>query len=147
VKTASRVAFGLALFLVVTGVVYALTSYEKQGTVQLLVLAVAFGYIAVVTRAAARRAEALPAGETPSVLEEQAEKHTEEQVAPTIWPVGFSVAAIALVLGVIVNHLLLIVGGVLFLAAAVGWLQDIRRQHAGVPPGNVHDEPRGPSKG
>jgi hypothetical protein len=141
---ASRVAFGLAVFLAVTGLVYAFTSYERQGTVQLLVAAVAFGYVGVVTRAAARRAEVLPPGQTPSVLEEQVEEHSEEEIASTIWPVGFAVAAIALVVGVVVNHLLLIVGGAVFVAAAVGWFQDIRRQHAHAAGGPEHTEPSKP---
>src|SRR6266508_3044636 len=48
----------------------------------------------------------------------------EAHVAPTIWPFGFSIAAVMLVLGLVVNRWLLAVGGVLFFLAAVGWFRD-----------------------
>jgi uncharacterized membrane protein len=129
VKIASRVTFGLSLFLGTTGVVYLLTSYEKQGTVHLIVAAVAFAYIGLVTRAAARQAEAVPPEDRSSILKEEAAELPEGEIEPTIWPVGFALAVVGLVLGVTVQHWLLIVGGLLFIAAAVGWFQDIRRQH------------------
>jgi hypothetical protein len=142
VKTASRVMLGLAIFLAVTGLVYAATAYERQGTVHLLVAAVAFGYIALVLRAAARRAEAVPPERTPSIVEEEVAELPEGEIEPTIWPVGFALAAVGLVLGVIVQHWLLIVGGALFVAAGFGWFQDIRRQHRHAHAlGSAHAEP------
>ena len=137
-KVASRVTMGLCLFLLVTGIVYGLTSSEKQGTVHLIVASVVFGYIGVVTRAAARRAEAVPPERTPSVVEEEVAELPEGEIAPTIWPVGFALAAIGLVLGVVIQHWLLIIGGALFVASGVGWFQDIRRQHQ-----HAHQEPAG----
>jgi hypothetical protein len=53
----------------------------------------------------------------------------EAHVAPTIWPFGFSIAAVLLALGLVVSRWLLAVGGVLFLLAAVGWFRDVARQH------------------
>jgi small-conductance mechanosensitive channel len=49
-------------------------------------------------------------------------------VGPTIWPFVFSIAAIILAFGIALTRWLLPVGGVLFVAAAVGWFLDIRGQ-------------------
>jgi len=129
---------GLSVFLLVTGIVYGVTSSERQGTVHLIVSAVVFGYIGIVTRAAARKAEEVPPERTPSVVEEEVAELPEGEIAPTIWPVGFALAAIGLVLGVVIQHWLLIIGGALFVASGVGWFQDIRHQHQ-----HAHQEPAG----
>ena len=96
----------------------------------LAVGAVGFTYIGLVSRAAARRAERVEASEQPLVTEEKAE--VEEHISPTIWPFMFSVAALGIVLGVVVARWLLILGGLVFVASAAGWFNDIRRQHAHV---------------
>jgi len=127
VKITARVALGLSAFLLAAGLVYAFTSFERQGTVQLLVTTAAFGYVGFILWGAARKAERVPAEETPSALHEQGIE--EDVVAATIWPFGFSLAAIGIVLGVVVAHWLLIVGGVLFAASVLGWMREVRRQH------------------
>jgi len=74
----------------------------------------------------ARRAE---------LSEEEGAAHTEEaapeldHVGPSIWPFGYSVAAVVLASGLVVARWLVAVGAVLFLTATVGWFVDIRRQH------------------
>ncbi len=149
-KITARVALGLSAFLLAAGLVYAFTSYERQGTLQLLVTTAAFGYVGFILWGAARKAERVPAEETPSALHEQGIE--EDVVAATIWPFGFSLAAIGIVLGVVVAHWLLIVGGVLFAASVLGWMREVRRQHAstehraaspadGVPAAGDHEGP------
>ena len=129
-KVGSRVAFSLSVFLLVTAGVYWFTAYEPIGGSLLAVGAVGFTYIGLVSRAAARRAERVEASEQPLVTEEKAE--VEEHITPTIWPFMFSVAALGIVLGVVVARWLLILGGLVFVASAAGWFNDIRRQHAHV---------------
>jgi hypothetical protein len=127
-KAGSRVAFSLSVFLLATAGIYWFTAYEPIGGSLLAVGAVGFAYIGLVSRAAARRAATVEAHEQPLASEEEAE--AEEHITPTIWPFMFSVAAIGIVLGIVVAKWLLILGGVLFVASAAGWFNDIRRQHA-----------------
>jgi hypothetical protein len=127
-KVSSTVGFSLAAFLLVTAGVYWFTAYEPIGGSLLAIGAVGFAYIGLVSRAAARRAERTDASHRALATEEKAE--AEEHVTPTIWPFMFSVAAVGIVLGVVVATWLLVLGGLLFVVSAVGWFNDIRRQHA-----------------
>lgn len=127
-KVASRITFGLGLFLFVDSLIYFFTAYERTGAALLFIVSLALFYLTLVTRGAAKGAEELSEEETPSASEEKAEE--EAVVGPTIWPFGFSVAAIGLVLGVVLSHWLLVLGGIFFAASALGWFTDIRRQHA-----------------
>ena len=81
----------------------------------------------MLSRAVSPAREAGPAAQT-----EDADEGGEElmHVGPTIWPFVFSLAAAILVLGIVVQRWLLIVGSVVFVASAVGWFVDVRRQHA-----------------
>jgi Cytochrome c oxidase subunit IV len=125
VITAARVWFGLAAFLVVTGTIYGITSHELAGAPLLLVGSVAFFYLGMVARARVRDASRPEReGHAPGEVSD-----AEAHVAPTIWPFGFSIAAVMLVLGLVVSRWLLAVGGVLFFLAAVGWFRDVARQH------------------
>jgi hypothetical protein len=125
VITAARVWFGLAAFLVVTGAIYGITSHELAGAPLLLVASVTFFYLGMVARGRVRDASRPePAGHPPGEVSE-----AEANVAPTIWPFGFSIAAVMLALGLVVSRWLLAVGAVLFLLAAVGWFRDVARQH------------------
>jgi hypothetical protein len=133
VKITSRVAFSLGLFVLTAGAVYWFTAYERTGATMLLILSIGFGYLGLVTRGAARAGDA----GTPSAPEESV--HEEEVVGPTIWPFGFSVASVLLVLGVVVNRWLLVPGGIGFAVCCLGWFRDIRRQHAPVSGGHEHD--------
>jgi hypothetical protein len=117
-----RVSFGLALFLLVAGIVYATTSREWRGSVMLLVCAVAAAYVGLVLHGAVRRA-ASPEGPAPETTVEE-----EAHVGPTIWPFVFSIASLLLVIGIVAQHWVLILGVVLFIGAAGGWFMDIKRQ-------------------
>jgi Cytochrome c oxidase subunit IV len=135
-KIGARVAFSLSAFLLITAGIYWFTAYEPIGGSLLAIGAVGFAYIGLVSRSAARRAGRLDAPEQPAATEEKAEE--EEHITPTIWPFMFSLAAMGIVLGVVVARWLLVVGGLLFAASAVGWFNDIRRQHAHMEKGGAH---------
>ncbi len=122
--TVSRIWLALAGFLAVAGVVYGLSSHEVAGAPLLLVGGATFAYLGLV---AVREVRRTPPGDE---SEEGAEAEEPPHVAPTIWPFGFSIAAVLLALGLIVSHLILVVGGVAFVLSAAGWLRDVTRSHA-----------------
>jgi Cytochrome c oxidase subunit IV len=122
-STLSRICLGLALFLVVTGGVYGLTSHEHAGTTELLVSAVTFCFLGIILRiAGAREAEGQP------------EEEAEIQVAPTIWPFVFAISGVILAVGLIVSQWIVILGGLVAALSAAGWLRDVARSHAGQAP-------------
>jgi Cytochrome c oxidase subunit IV len=118
-STVSRVCLWLAVFLAIAGAVYGITSHEAAGTTLLLVAAATFCFVGIVTRTVVRRATGPEPGE-------EAQVH----VAPTIWPFGFSVAAVIIALGLVVSAWLLIVGAIAFALSAAGWLRDVGRSRA-----------------
>ena len=122
-STLSRVCLGLAVFLVVTGGVYGLTSHEHAGTTELLVSAVTFCFLGVLLRL-------LGAHEA----EGEAVQEAEIQVTPTIWPFGFAISGVILVVGLIVSQWIVILGGLAAAVSATGWLRDVARSHAGEAP-------------
>jgi len=124
-RVASLVAFRLAAFLGAAGLVYLLTAYEWAGGLMVLLAAVAFTYVGVVLRAAAR-----DTGPAAQPGDEQHVSAQEIHVGPTIWPFVFSLAAAVLVLGIVVQRWLLVAGSVVFIASAIGWFADVRRQHS-----------------
>jgi hypothetical protein len=125
VITAARVWFGLAAFLVVTGAIYGITSHELAGAPLLLVASVTFFYLGMVARRQVRDASRPEGdGHPPGEVSE-----AEAAVAPTIWPFGFSIAAVTLALGLVISRWLLAAGAALFLLAAAGWFRDVTRQH------------------
>jgi hypothetical protein len=126
-RTVMRVVGGLSAFLLVDGLVYLFTGKEYAGGVEILAAAVAFGYLTVIIRSAARRAERAAPSDKPAVEEAPLEL---DHVGPTIWPFAFSLAAVALGLGAVAARWLLIPGGIAFVACAAGWFVDIKRQHA-----------------
>jgi hypothetical protein len=115
----SRIALGLAVFLGVAGVVYGFSGREFVGTPLILLASACFAYLGFYVRRTVRAAAA----------EGDQEHEVEEpHVGPTIWPLVFSLAGVGLALGAIVARWLLVVGGLLFVAAAVGWFVDVTRQ-------------------
>jgi hypothetical protein len=114
----SRVALGLATFLGGAGIVYGVTSKEYVGTTFFLVAAGGFALIGLFVRRAVRASAS-------GADEREAE---EPHVTATIWPFVLSLAGVGLVLGAVVAKWLFVVGGALFVAAAVGWFTDVSRQ-------------------
>ena len=131
-RLATRILFGLSGFLFLAAVVYWTMSYtgtaqnrDPAGPALLVVAAVGFGYTGLVLWAAVRRADQEAAAEHPAPGPKGA---TAAHVPPTIWPFGFSVAALALVVGAVVATKVLVpLGLALFAAAAAGWFADVHR--------------------
>ena len=121
-RVVSRVVLGLAAFLVTVGLVYEVTSRERAGGSLILGAAVGFAYIGLVLRAAGRAVEESENGDGPPRPE-------LEHVWPTIWPFGISLAAVALVVGVVIEQkMLILIGAGFFVGSCLGWFVDIRRQ-------------------
>jgi hypothetical protein len=114
----ARVALGLATFLGLAGIVYGVTSKEYVGTVLFLVASGGFAFIGLFVRRAVRV----------SAASAEAGEPEEPHVTSTIWPFVLALAGVGLVLGAVVARWLFVVGGALFVAAAVGWFTDISRQ-------------------
>ncbi len=121
-STASRIWLSLAGFLVIAGSVYGLTSHEVAGAPLLLVAGGTFCFLGLVGRSVVRRS-ARP-------MEEEPRPEEQVHVPPTIWPFGFSIAGVIIVVGFIVNRWILAVGVLAFAASAAGWLREIARGHA-----------------
>ncbi|HEY1332469.1 MAG TPA: cytochrome c oxidase subunit 4 [Actinomycetota bacterium] len=113
----------------IDAVIYWYLQKEQQTTVLLAMTAASFAYLGLYALLAVRKA-----GREAEVVEQE-----EPHVGPTIWPAVFALSAVGIVLGVLVAPWLLAVGGLLFVAAAVGWITDTRRQWRHVD----HDEPAG----
>ena len=90
-STLSRICMGLAVFLLVAGGVYGVTSHEPAGTTLLLVASATFWFLAFVARHVAKQEE------------EGGPDEVEVHIAPTIWPFGFAIAAFVVALGLIVS--------------------------------------------
>lgn len=118
-STLSRICLALAGFLAVAGGVYGVTSHEPAGTTLLLVAALTFCFLGIVSRLVANASEG-----TEGAAEE------EVHVGPTIWPFGFAIAGVILAIGFIVSPWILALGAVAFAVSAAGWLRDVTRSHA-----------------
>jgi 4-amino-4-deoxy-L-arabinose transferase-like glycosyltransferase len=132
-KLTGRTAFGAALFFVIAGFAYALTGTFEGGFPLLMVAAVGVALLGSYVVAAVRRAEReIAAGE-------HDEEPVEPHVGPTIWPFGYALSAIGVVLGLLVDKGLYVAGGMLFVAATFGWFADVRHQWR-----HAHEEPPEP---
>ena len=125
-SSAYKIMLRIGLYLLVAAVIYGITAHEEVGGVLLAVAALTFGYLAFVIRTAVRGVEKVAPEERGDAEEAVIEM---AHVGPTIWPFIFSIAAIILGFGIALTRWLLPVGGVLFIAAAVGWFLDIRGQN------------------
>jgi hypothetical protein len=121
-STASRIWFALAGFLLIAGAVYGVTSHEYAGAPLLLVGGLTFSYLGLVGRSVVRRSQTRSEGPVGA--------EGEVHVAPTIWPLVFSIAGVIIVLGVIVNEWIVAIGLLVFAVSAAGWLREVLRGHA-----------------
>jgi hypothetical protein len=158
VRLYARIALLLGVYLLVGGLVYAGTANERMGAVLLLVGGGGFAYVGLYARRAVRAADraAEPGAQAPrgtaasppeteagtgppgsvsvpppagaGMAGSPAEGHQVEEVRPTIWPLVFSLAGAGLVAGVLASHWILIIGGLLALAAAAGWFREVLSQ-------------------
>jgi hypothetical protein len=142
-----RIAVLLGTFLLAAGLIYGGTNKERMGLVLMLVAGTGFAYVGLSTRRVVRVADAADAADAAARdaaeagPETQAEAgsgvvdpgkpsggHPVEEVRPTIWPLVFSLAGAGLVAGVLASHWIILVGGVLAVAAAVGWFREVLTQ-------------------
>jgi hypothetical protein len=139
----ARIALLLGAFLLGAGLIYGVTGYEWRGFVELVIAGGGFAYLGLYARRAVRAADResreapkpepdapAPAGPaTGPAGPAPAEAHVTEEVRPTIWPLVFSLAGAGIVAGVLANHWILVVGGLLAVAAAIGWFLEVLVQH------------------
>ena len=128
----ARIALLLGGFLTVAALVYGVTGYEWRGFVLLLVAGGGFAYVGLYARRAVRMADRVEreAGAAPAAPGPMASSPVEE-VRPTIWPLVFSLAGAGVVAGILASHWLLLLGGVLAVAAAAGWFLEVLAQRQG----------------
>ena len=117
-KTLSVICAGLAIFLGVAGLIYLFTAHEYAGAIELLIASATFTFLAIVLREAERRAPIEAAGEE------------ELHIGPTIWPFGFAVSGVVVVIGLIVSPWILLAGAAACAACAAGWIRDVARSRA-----------------
>lgn len=146
-KLSSRLFLALGAFLLVSLAIYAWHSREYEGVLLSITVAVAAlifgGYAALVVRRShaalttppaegEAATEESPAGEPLAAVghpgADAGVELDEPHVGPTIWPLVFAVSAIGIVVGTVGNRWVLVPGGILFLAAAVGWVRDVHQQ-------------------
>jgi hypothetical protein len=120
VKVLSRIGLIFGGAFAIDAIVYWITQKNEQGLSLLAMTAAGFIYIGIYTALALRKAGREAAAE--------AGEEQEPHIGPTIWPAVFALSAVGITLGILVAPWLLIVGGAIFVAAAVGWAMDARRQ-------------------
>jgi hypothetical protein len=61
-----------------------------------------------------------------------AERAEEDElhIGPTIWPLGFAVSGVVLVVGLIVSAWIVILGAAACALSAAGWFRDVARSRA-----------------
>ena len=119
----SRITLALAGFLLIASAVYGFTSHEFAGAGLLFVGSATFCYLGLVSRNAAK-------GGWPGDDEDAEPVEEEVEVAaPTIWPLGFAVSGLLLLLALIVSPWMLVLGVPAFALSAAGWLREVSRAH------------------
>ena len=118
-STLSRICMGLAVFLLVAGGVYGVTSHEPAGTTLLLVASATFWFLAFVARHVAKQEE-----------EELARTRSSSTSLRRSGPSGSRSPAFVVALGLIVSSWILIPGAVFVVVCAAGWFRDVARSHA-----------------
>jgi len=118
-RTFARLGLILGVLFVIDSVVYLALQKDKQGFVLILFVGVGFAYLGLYALLSVRRARRSTTAE---------EGLGEPHVGPTIWPLVFAVSAVVMTIGILVTPVILVIGGILFVAAAVGWISAARKQ-------------------
>lgn len=135
-KLMARIFAGLGAFLIIDAIIYGFLSYDWQGLTLIVIAAGGGLLIGSYLLQGIQRAEA--------ALDEHPEgtSDVEPHVEPTIWPLVFALSMIGLVVGAVSESVwVLVIGGIVLIAALTGWSLDVRRQwmhhsiHAGEAPG------------
>ena len=117
---------GVTAFFVVIGVLYWFTSYEDAGTTLLAACAllgvVAGGFLFLVSRRIKPRPEDRP----DATIADGAGTRTEFP-ASSIWPFALAFGATALATGFVFGIWVIVLGGLIFGLAAVGYVMESRR--------------------
>jgi hypothetical protein len=114
-----RIVFGLAAFLIVAGLIYAVTSQEYLGAMLFVLCAAGFAFIGLFVRHSVRESATATDGEA---------NHEEPHIRPTIWPFVLSLGGLGLVLGAAVASWLAVAGAAVIVLAGIGWFVDVTRQ-------------------
>jgi len=122
VNVFARLCLVLGGLFVADAVIFWSLQHEHVGTSLIAMTAVGFAFIGLYAATSLRKAR------RDARREEEPPEAAEPHVGPTIWPAVFALSGVGLTLGVLVAPWLLIVGGVLFAAAGVGWTTETRRQ-------------------
>ena len=118
-STFARIGLIIGALFVIDSVVYLSLQHDKQGFVLILFAGLGFAYLGCYALLAVRKAK----------RQTQAEEGVgEPHVGPTIWPLVFAVSAVVMVVGILVTPVILVIGGILFVVAAVGWITAARKQ-------------------
>lgn len=115
---------GIGTYLVEAAIIYGLVTHEFVGFPLLLVAGLGFLYLAGYVLWGLRRVRPLAAAGEAEAVEAEEEPH----VGPTIWPLVFALSTVLLTVGAILSRWVLVAGGAVFLAAAVGWFLDVLKQ-------------------
>lgn len=121
-KLLGRIFLAFGVFLVVAGVGYGIHSRDYQGLTLILTTAGGAFLFGGYLSQALQRATAIQSADQTTAAE------GEPHVGPTIWPLVFALSMVPLVVGALGSRWVLVVGGVVFLVAGVGWLLDVQRQ-------------------
>jgi len=132
--TFSRIGLILGALFVIDSFVYLALQHDKQGFTLILFAGLGFAYLGLYALLSVRKARRQAAAEG----EELGEPH----IGPTIWPFVFAVSAVVITIGILVTPVILVLGGILFVVAAVGWIAAARRQwHVEGHDGGDHGTP------
>jgi hypothetical protein len=118
-STLARLGLILGVLFVIDSAVYLAVQNDKQGFVLILFAGLGFAYFGCYALLSVRKAKRQTAAE---------EGLGEPHVGPTIWPLVFAVSAVVMAVGILVTPVILVIGGILFVVAAVGWISAARKQ-------------------
>jgi Cytochrome c oxidase subunit IV len=125
VKVEAYFFLGVTAFFVVIGGIYAFTAYEDAGTTMLIACALlgllAGGYLLLISRRIAPRPEDRP----DATIADGAGARTEFPTA-SIWPFALAFGATALATGFVFGVWVIVLGGTVFVLAAVGYVAESR---------------------
>jgi len=129
-STFSRIGLILGVLFIIDSVVYLALQSDEQGFALILFTGIGFAYLGCYSLLAVRKARRQAAAE---------EGPGEPHIGPTIWPLVFAVSAVVMVVGILVTPVILVIGGILFVVAAVGWISAARKQWRHVDGHDGHD--------
>jgi hypothetical protein len=137
-KVISNLYLVLGVFCLGAGIILGLWGHEVAGTFYLVVVSVAFAYLAKESReygdepADVDEPEALPAGADGEAPDDEPRAHdvTYHASAPSLTPFLFAIGAGLIVSGLVFAQWLVLVGGGVMAVVAVAWFIETGRRRA-----------------